>query len=49
MGGWVGATCSAAHMPNDKLSTEADEFKVCQPGIWGAAKMVVGVKHLYLS
>jgi uncharacterized protein (TIGR01244 family) len=46
---WLGATCSAGHMGSDKLSAGAEQFEVCQPVIWGAAKNVVRVKHLYIS
>jgi uncharacterized protein (TIGR01244 family) len=47
--GWLGATCSAALMPTDNLNAETKKFEICQPEIWGAAKNVVAVKHLYLS
>jgi hypothetical protein len=45
----LGATCSAAHIPSDTLSAGAEQFAVCQPEIWGAAKIVIAVKYLYLS
>jgi protein tyrosine phosphatase (PTP) superfamily phosphohydrolase (DUF442 family) len=55
---WAGVTCPVgqplttnAVNPHvtDSITTNAQEFDVCQPEAWGAAKNVVGVKHLYIS
>lgn len=47
--GWLGATCPTAQISTDKLSAGAEQFEVCEPEIWGAAKNVVRIKHLYIS
>lgn len=46
---WLGATCPSAQMSTDKVIPGAEQFEVCQPEVWGAAKNVVRINHLYLS
>lgn len=46
---WPNNSCSVAPMPDEQLSTLAERFELCQPQVWGAAKNVVAVKHLYIS
>ncbi len=46
---WLGATCAVVKMTNDTLETGNEQFQVCQPETWGAAKKVVGIKHLYIT
>ena len=46
---WPGVTCPITKLPTDTITAESEQFEVCEPEVWGAAKSVVQVKHLYLS
>jgi protein tyrosine phosphatase (PTP) superfamily phosphohydrolase (DUF442 family) len=46
---WFGSTCPVTQVTYDKSKAGNQQFKVCQPESWGAAKNVVRIKHLYIS
>ncbi|MFT4994848.1 MAG: hypothetical protein ACI965_001890 [Paraglaciecola sp.] len=46
---WGGVTCPIALPPTNSMTGEAEQFEVCEPEVWGAAKNVVRLKHLYIS
>lgn len=46
---WRGVTCPITQLPTDIVTAGTEQFEVCEPEAWGAAKNVVGFKHLYIS
>jgi uncharacterized protein (TIGR01244 family) len=46
---WRGVTCPITQLPTDSMSAGDEQFEVCEPEVWGAAKNVVGLKHVYIS